>query len=45
MTVFLKPDHTIHAMYAGFDGIATGPKHAAQLEELTTAANVILFAT
>ena len=33
VTVFLNADHTVRAMYAGFDGIATGPKHVAAVED------------
>jgi thiol-disulfide isomerase/thioredoxin len=38
VTIFLNPDHTVHAIYSGFSGPATGKLHQeakAQFEKLT----------
>jgi thiol-disulfide isomerase/thioredoxin len=42
VTLFLNRDHSVRAMYAGFDGIATGPKHAAQLDEFKRQTEAII---
>ena len=42
VTVFLTKDHTVAAMYAGFDGISTGKKHEAQLAEFKRQTEALL---